>query len=209
MVARSLYLKRGQRMADEKARPKTSLPRPLWFGLATVLVLVTGIALRVGVPIYRQRPAVQVVEALGGYASKGYKVPLWMTQWIGNDAAQKFGWLLRDVYSVSLNNTDATDSTLECIRVFSKLETLSLDGTQVTDAGLERLQAFPSLSMLHLNGTQVTDRGLQHLTKGFKRIYKLFVEGTQVTPQGVAELKTTLPGLFVEGVPEPSPATSE
>jgi internalin A len=211
-------------MADEKERPRIALPRPLWLGLVSVLVIVTGIALRVGIPSYRQRAAIQVVDSLGGSVESVVEIPDWIEEWFGDGVTEKADWLFRIVINVRLGGTPATDDSLSCIRVFAGLRRLNLDGTQVTDAGLQHLKGLTKLTRLYLDGTQVTDAGLEHLMglanleslsldgtqvndvglehlKGLTKLEYLFLDGTQVTPRGVAELKLAVPKLHVLGVP--------
>jgi hypothetical protein len=190
----------AQSMADEEPRSKFSVPRPLWIGLAALLVIVTGIALRVGIPIYRQRAAIQVVEALGGRVETRVKVPDWIKKRFGLSAAEKIDWLFSYVITVNLGYLDVVDSKLEFIRVFIDLESLYIHGTEVTDSGLGHLQGLTKLQRLSLKGTQVTDTGLNHL-QGLTNLESLFLNGTQVTDAGLKHLQrlTKLEWLFLDG----------
>lgn len=48
------------------ARFSILLPRPLSIGLAALMLLAVGAALRIGVPIYRKMVAIRAIEAVGG-----------------------------------------------------------------------------------------------------------------------------------------------
>jgi internalin A len=177
-------------MIEEQRRPRITLPRPLWLGLATVLVMVTVSALRIGIPIYRQRAAIEFIEALGGRIETDLHVPAWIVDRFGfrsYEAAAKFDWLFREADRASLFDTPATDSTLECFRVLPDIAVLELSGTQVTDAGLEHLKGLTKLWFLRLDGTQVSGAGLVHL-KGLNELVFLDLEGTQVTDAGLKHL---------------------
>lgn len=50
----------------ESRRFSIRLPRPLWIGLATVVLVVVTIGLQFGVPIYRRHVAIREIERLGG-----------------------------------------------------------------------------------------------------------------------------------------------
>jgi hypothetical protein len=54
------------------------LPRPLWIGVAAVLLVVAEAGLRIGVPIYRQHAAVREVKRLGGKVEAERHGPEWL-----------------------------------------------------------------------------------------------------------------------------------
>ena len=135
------------------------LPRPLWIGVATVMLVVGTAGLRFGVPIYRKQMAVSAIERLGGLAQTSPGGPNWLQHWVG------YPWTrpLDDVREVVLQHSKATDLDLVHFNELTSLQGLNLTGTQVGDAGLAHLQELPNLKELKLMSTQVTDRGLAHL----------------------------------------------
>ncbi len=50
----------------ELPRVSIRLPRPLWMGFATAVLVVLAIGLGVAVPIYRQHLAIREIKRLGG-----------------------------------------------------------------------------------------------------------------------------------------------
>ena len=127
---------------------------------------------------------------------------------------------LNQLEFINLNNTQVTDSGLQCIsgshalrrlwlsdpnisnaglahlRELNQLEDLDLGSTKVTDAGLEYLIGMSQLRRLVLTGTDVTDAGVQSLT-ALKQLRWLFVNDTEVTDKGVRKLKNALPSCQI------------
>jgi hypothetical protein len=160
------------------------LPRPLWIGLATVVLVVVAIGLRIGVPIYRQHVAIREIERLGAYVITSPVGPKWLRARLGNDAMKLFD----EVTFVDFRGTRATDATMDHVSCLKSMTGLSLHGTQITDAGLAHLKGLPNLYRLSLFNTQVTDAGLAHL-KGLNRLDDLFLDRTLVTDAGLAQLR--------------------
>jgi hypothetical protein len=170
----------------ELRRFSIRLPRPLWIGVATVVLVVVGIALQIGLPIYREYAAIREIERLGGNVEIEIQ-----------SASPK--WLpLANVVWVGLAGTPATDATVVQTGRLSSLRWLILDGTRVTDAGLANLEKLTVLEGLDLSNAGVTDAGLQHL-KPLTALQYLRLGGTQVTEAGAAELKRALPRLTISG----------
>src|SRR5437879_6523126 len=69
----------------EPRRFSIRLPRPMWIGLATVLLIGAAIFVRVGLPIYRQHLAIREIERLGGYVETRPRGPEWLRDWVGNE----------------------------------------------------------------------------------------------------------------------------
>ena len=200
----------------ELRRSSIRLPRPLWIGLAAVVLIVGGVGVRFGVPIWRQQAAIREIERVGGSIETDQQGPEWPREYIG-DAWEK---LFYSTWRVDLNYTDATNATLDQLTCLTRLESLWLDHTQVTDSGLAHLNGFKNLVGLWLGETQVTDAGLQHLArlpdltvlvlnhtevsdkglehlKGSTKLRILELRGTRVTDAGVSSLKRELPRLEV------------
>ena len=81
------------------------------------------------------------------------------------------------VISVDLKLSDVTDTGLENLKEFTKLQSLNLTGTKVSDAGLEHLKGLTQLQSLYLRETKVTD--VERL-KGLSQLQELNLWGTQV-----------------------------
>jgi hypothetical protein len=138
--------------------------------------------------------------------------PRWLVDKIGVDY---FG----HVTSVSIwSSSPATDTAIEHLGNFSRLELLGLtsgsvddadlahlhgltelvhldlSGTQVNGAGLVNLKRMTKLSYLSLADTHVSDAGLVHLT-GLTKLSYVGLARTQVTDAGIKKLKQALPHL--------------
>jgi Leucine-rich repeat (LRR) protein len=170
------------------------LPRPLWIGLPTAVLLVIAIMLHVGLPMSRQQIAIREVKRLGGTVETGSRCLEWLRTFTGGQPTLPF----EDVTWIGLAGTPATDATMVLAGRFTRLEWLILDGTRVTDAGLAELENLAVLEGLDLSNTQVTDAGLKHV-QGLTRLQYLRLGGTQVTESAAAQLKRTLPRLTITG----------
>lgn len=148
------------------------LPRPLWIGLAAIVLTVAAVGLGVGIPIYRQQVAVREIEELGGWVFTAPRTPEWLYEFLCR-IDQDLGERSDVVVSVCLDQKGATDGTLY------------------------RVSSLTDLKELRLNGTQVTDTGLAHL-QGLKKLERLSLHSTHVTDTGVAALQRALPGLIID-----------
>ena len=161
----------------EPHRCSIRLPRPLWIGLATVVLIMIAAGLSVGLPIYWQSTAIREIERVGGSIIETRpRGPEWIRERVGSDLRELFEKVIR----VDLGDTPATDTTLEHLNWLTSLEDLDLDNTQITDAGLIRLKGLARLKVLWLNGTLVTDTGLSHLTDLIS-LQSLYLGNTQAT----------------------------
>jgi hypothetical protein len=191
-------------MADSAPKPKDPephslsirLPRPLWIGLATGVLIVGGVALRFSLQADQQQTAIREIERLGGDVESEPGGPDWLREWLDDEWMEAFD----TVTDVHLANTTATDDTLSQLRGLAGLRGLHLDKTRVTDAGLAYIKDLHRLERLSLYETQVTDTGLKHLYR-LTSLKILNVAATRVTDAGIAELKRALPKLTVSKVP--------
>jgi len=163
----------------EPHRSSFGLPRPFWIGVVTLVVFGCAAGLRFGVPIYRQRVALQELVALGATWEMGQRGPQWL---------QKYTSLGDVVVRVDLNDTDVADGNLIRLRELTSLEVVSLDRTPVTDAGVTHLAAMTNLHVLSLNQTKLTDAGLMQL-QGLKELQSLDIGRTDITDAGLVYLK--------------------
>jgi hypothetical protein len=103
---------------------------------------------------------------------------------------------LTQLQTLDLSHAPVTDAGLEHLKGLTQLRVLCLSGTRVTDAGLEHLKGLTQLQRLYLSRTRVTDAGLEYL-KGLTQLQRLDLTWTRVTEAGVAELKKTLPNVYI------------
>jgi len=181
--------------ADRTTEPRRftiRLPRPLWFGVATVVLIVVPVSVRIGVPIYHQQVAIREIDRLGGIVVTERTAP----KWLRNRMPDSWMRLLEKVVEVNLFATGATDATLTHLKGLTSVRMLCLDRTEVTDAGLVHLKGISSLESIELNRTRVSDAGLAHL-KGLSRLKLLYLDRTSVTGEGADELQRAMPGLTV------------
>jgi len=179
-------------VTQEPRRFSIRLPRPLWIGLATVVLVVVAVGRWFGVPIYRQQVVIGEIDLLGGDIFANPRGPEWFRDLIGDRRMTLF----EDVIEAQLLLTPTTDATLDQISQLTRMQNLYLGHTQVTDAGLAHLQKLTNLEILDLDDTAVTDAGLQHLT-GLTKLKWLSVRHTQVTDVGIADLQRALPRLAI------------
>jgi hypothetical protein len=175
----------------------TMLLMLLWFMLAlrfrwqfrvslrSLMVLTVALAIPfswLAVEMKRAEATVDAIQKVGG--TVGYDNgtgPACFRKVLGNH-------YFADVSQVFLDNTQITDTGLECLRGLAQLQDLALDKTQITDAGLAHLKELAQLQNLALDETQVTDAGLEHL-KGLVQLQNLALDKTQVTDAGLEHLK--------------------
>jgi hypothetical protein len=160
------------------------LPRPLWIGLVTLLLIVMSVGLRLGLPIYRQHAAVRAIQRLGRDVTLRTRCPQWLRDRVGEERANLFD----EVVEVDLGETAADDSMLVHVGQLRGLQTLFLNHTKVTDTGLAHLTSLTGLQSLYLGDTAVTDRGIAHL-EGLAGLQELSLTRTHVTDSGIVHLK--------------------
>jgi hypothetical protein len=96
------------------------------------------------VPAEKEKPAVQLIEKLGGQITREPELNGQITQ-------------------VDMRGTQVKDADLHVIKELTNLKTLYLGNTQITDAGLAELQDMRNLRFLGLFGAKVTAAGVQAL----------------------------------------------
>jgi hypothetical protein len=173
-------------MALERPRFSIRLPRPLWMGVATVLLVAATVALRVGLPIYRRQEAILEIERLGGYVHFRHED----RKVLRKSLRVRLASLFDDVTDVCLNFTPTNDASLRYVcRALPGLESLSLYNTLITDAGFADVsENQPTLRELNLGLTAITDASLPRL-KALKNLRELYLEGTQVTDAGLVHIR--------------------
>ncbi len=200
-------------MATDPAMPESRRvsiqpPRPLWIGVATVVLVVIAVGLHFGLPIYRQKAAKAMIKRVGGEFRTEKGGPGWLRRQIGDErmtlldvveGAQLRGKNVTDpdvahlrgltsLHFLALGRTQITDTGVACLRGLNGLQGLGFDGTQITDVGLLHLRGLTSLQVLTLDDTQITDAGLAHLID-LSSLKSLSLANTAVTNSGLAHLK--------------------
>lgn len=183
------------------------LPRPLWIGLAAAVLIVASVALRFGLPIYRQQAAIRAIERVGGEVYLGRVEAEWIRAIIGEERAT----LLDPIDCVRFLPDKATfhrrwtgwnysgpppyvdgptvdDMTLACVARIPKLQRLDLQWTNISDDGMRHLAGLHELRELEIDGTDVSDASVQVLL-GLPNLETLSLKGTMITDAGIVALK--------------------
>ena len=142
----------------------------------------------------KQRHIVADIKSAGGAVQYDWEV-VWNGILVSHEQALGPAWLVdllgSDFFGVPvgayLDNTAATEATLEHVAGLTHLQVLLLSNTQVTDRGLKTLQGLRHLRKLDLDNTQVSDDGLEHL-RDLTHIEELHLKNTQVTDTGLGHL---------------------
>src|SRR5215471_21359642 len=135
--------------ATPEPRPSSIwLPRPLWIGLAALMLLIVAAGLGLGVPILRQQLALQEIQNLGGLREVRYAGPRWLQQLLGHEMSS----ILDVVTVVRLGGTDTGDNDIRFLSGLGTVEHVVLFHTRVTDAALPRLRTAGRLKRLYLHG---------------------------------------------------------
>jgi hypothetical protein len=157
------------------------VPRPLWIGLSATALLIIGIGLHFGLPLYRQEIAIRQIRQLGGWEGRSRVGPEWLRKLVGQERFDR----IRPVEELYLIDTEFGDADVPRLRLLPTLKVLYLDGTRVTDAGLNELATMSRLEELHLKETRITDQGLATL-KRLPRLRELDVSHTGLTNLGLS-----------------------
>jgi len=185
------------------------LPRPLWVGVSAGVLILAGIVLRVGLPIYRQHVAIAEVERVAGHVFTREVRPAWAKGWFPETRI----WGFDAIERVDLSECQFADRVLVQLRLMRGLAnvldystmfpgglggqrgyaSLELGGANITDASLLYLNGLRGLEALTLRNTRVTDTGLTHL-RSLDELMVLDLSGTQVTDSGLIHL-IDLPNL--------------
>src|SRR5262245_18297777 len=129
------------------------LPPPRWIGVATLALIVVAVGLKIGVPVYRHRSAIQEMERAGGKVQIRGGGPDWLRQRIGNERMTLFD----EVYEVELVKKEGADAVLKELHKLPGVRRLNLALSDVSDAGLANLGILPRLETLDLHATKITD----------------------------------------------------
>jgi hypothetical protein len=183
------------------------LPRPLWIGVAAVVLALAGVGARFGLPLLRKQLAVTAMEQAGVRVTTVKGGPDWLRRWAGDERMRPFDEVrgaefLDDEFTdgdlallratpeldfLSISSAEVTDAGLHHVAELRLLESLSLYRTQVSDAGLVCLRQLPRLQWLELGRAGVTSAGLEHL-KGLTGLRELTLCDTPVGDDGLKHL---------------------
>ncbi|HEY3966974.1 MAG TPA: hypothetical protein VGM05_20595 [Planctomycetaceae bacterium] len=160
------------------------LARPAWLFGAGITVVVVALALRLGLPVYRQDRAIREVERLGGVVQTSPRGPGWVRKGLGDERMRMFDTVIR----VDLNDSQITDAEMFYLSALTDLQWLTLDRTKVGDEGLIQIKDLKKLEGLLLNWTPVTDAGVAHLQR-LTDLQKLDLGRTRVTDAGLISIE--------------------
>jgi len=170
-------------VSSEHRRLVVRLPRPLWIGLAAVVLLGAGLAVRLGVQMHRYRATVRKfreMEAIGAY----YGAPRWLRSWISDGWLEEFDNQFDEVIEINLFGAEPSDDALAGLTVLPKLQLLTLSGTGITDTQARYFRALPELTVLDLQETQVSDSTLRSIARS-QKLQDLNLAGTKITDAGL------------------------
>lgn len=176
--------------------------RWLRFSLRTLLVVMTALAISIGLYIksYRdRRAAISVAERLGAAINYHYDAPKWLRKLVGDE---RYFWnpnSLRFESSDLITSGPLTDDKLQnampYLQRFGDLNYLSFRESKITNDGLKHLLPLADrLIVLDLTYTAVSDEGLMQLKQMPKLMFVRVKDGTAVTPAGIAEFERAMPG---------------
>src|SRR5262249_17515380 len=148
-----VYRNRMSGAVPDPGRPESPevnvrLPRPLWFAIATATLIVIGVILRVGTPLYRQHVAIREIEQSHGTYKTRPRGPEWLRKVLGEERMKPFD----TVVAVNLGGLPNADSLLQHLYGLPDLQVLELTNTDVTDAGMANIRQLTNLEKLWLTG---------------------------------------------------------
>ena len=146
-------------MQPSSRRFSIRLPRPLWIGLAGVVLLVPSVAVHFVVPVYRQHTAIEEIRRLGGEVRVSFRGPVVINEQFSRPINEAFG----RVVVVDLSIPTVTDNDLKWLEYLPDVQTLGLNGSKVTDSGLHGLRSLPRLEWVWAQRTRVTSAGIARL----------------------------------------------
>jgi hypothetical protein len=187
-------------MKIAQPQPENFRRKRRWFhySLRTMLLLITAVALSLGVVVHNasvQREALQAIQRAHGtvfydfhqtaprtVSSVGKPTgPQWLRAWLDEHYFDTAVW-------ISFFGTPNDDEWVSAVNNLPSLNTLLLSGENATDEILDRLRRSPKLEDLHLSGGQVTDQGLANLAK-FPNLRWLIMNHTRIADSGLGHVR--------------------
>jgi hypothetical protein len=182
-------------MFIHRPRGKGTTARPLrarlQFRLTTILILTTVFGVWLGVKLHDARRHKDAVESLRGL---GAEVNM------QTGASSLFARLFQShsggfVSMVRLQNPNARDADLACLRAIPEIESLALEDIPVTDRLFGWLRGASRLSSLSVySGGEITDAGLAGLATHTDLMTVGICPASRITDRGLAHLRS-LPEL--------------
>ena len=139
----------------ERRSVSIPLPRPLWIGLAAILLVVAAVGIRISVQIYRQKEAIRTITEAGGSVYGDYPRPPLLSKWFAESGL--IG--LANVQTVTFFGADTTGEALRSIGQLDSLEEVVITVSEVTDTGLAHLRNLHALRLLFIYNSRTTDAG--------------------------------------------------
>ena len=192
------------------SEPTASRRGTCWLaaGLLATFVLIS---LRVGLPIYRRKQALDAINlagvSVGESAGKGLlaKVP-WLAARLSVDWRIACGdinvvsvrfYLVNAGQESPRQTREKLESALRAFREFGEVREINLsDVAGFSDDDLAQLSNLPRLEALVLDATGVSNAGITHLAT-LPKLRRLSVSNTAVTDLGLDELRRSHPDLEV------------
>lgn len=100
--------------------------------------------------------------------------------------------LNKQMVSLKLSGTNASNETLKAIAQCTNLIKLFLDGTEITDKGLSNLTALQKLTYLNLVDTKISAQGLLQL-KDMQKLQSIYLYKTSIGKADWAALHNAFP----------------
>jgi hypothetical protein len=166
--------------------------RGTWWVVAGLLVTFLALGLRVGVPIYRRKQAIEDIERIGGHVEFGALpdypgVPNGWLRACSSVNGIRSTWLVRfERFMRDSSLPECQEETRQRARVlignlpeFGELKSLDLALACLEDADLADLAGLRNLEMLDLSNTPLSGTGLKSLGR-LARLERLDLSGTDV-----------------------------
>ncbi len=214
----SLQLNVAPSTEFETSRGRFYFPSRFWFFAPATALILLAIALRTGLPIYRQQVAIEALERAGAEVYVTFSGPSWFYSFVVKHHLVGFG----TVDIVDLEGDRITDTELTLLREFRDLEVLHVWTPHVTeqgmrhlaelkklrslywwgdtfsDAGIARISELTALESVSLHGDKMTDNGIQQLAT-LSKLKFAEVVSKNVTDSGLERLHEALPGATIYG----------
>jgi hypothetical protein len=189
-------------MTDKPPRRRRWVPITLRV-LVVFLLLFAVASPYVGMRIYRQQAAINVIKGAGGFFVYRREAPSWLRSSFGDAVASpervillKTPWsadLARQVANVEsltwIESIDVgfTDADLIHLAKLRACHFLILNGASISDGGLRSLKNMMALQFLDLSQTRITGKGLEHLSS-LSALEGLGLAGTPVDDPALINL---------------------
>ena len=164
---------------------KLRLPRLMWIGLPTTVLVAIAVGLQFGIPAYQQLRAIEGIRNHGKIDIRRVG-PTWLRMVVGEHQMSAFDEVERAY--LALVSPQISDTGIGQLEALERLEVLQISYTRTTDRGLQRLRLLSSLKTLLLDHTQISDEGIRSLV-GLTNLEKLSIDGTEISDDGLRPLR--------------------